>query len=152
MEAGRSGEDRPGSRMPATVGNEHRVSGSGCVVDQTGAIGRPIELGRAFEVGFRLSPESGHPPDAYAAARGVGLFAVPIRDEGAIGREDRSAELGNEDIGRAASSQVVKLSRTYLRNPDVHRSILVGQKRHEMTIVRDSGRWGDTVEVRDYLN
>src|ERR1700751_499761 len=41
-------------RSALALGYEKWISGSRCVVRQSGAVARPIELGHSFEVGLRL--------------------------------------------------------------------------------------------------
>ena len=95
---------------------------------------RPVELGHAFKVWPRLSAQRWHRPDADVAAARAVLLANPERDQRAIGREPQGADRWIDEFRRAPVGQVVELSRTDLGNPDVHLSVPVRQKRHEMTV------------------
>src|ERR1039458_9428501 len=87
VEPGRCGEDGPIPRSPVAIGHKRRVSGSGCVVYEPGAVVRPVELGHAFKVWPRLSAQRWHRPDTDTTAARAALLASPKRNQGAIGRE-----------------------------------------------------------------
>src|SRR5271168_407307 len=125
VKSGWSSEDGPTLRPPAAVCYEQRVSGSGSVVRESGGVAGPVVLGHAFEVRLRRSSQRWHRPDAdVAPARAVRL-ANPKRNESAIGREPQGADRWIDEFRCAPTSQIVKLSRTNLRNPNIHRSVPV---------------------------
>src|ERR1700722_19744161 len=104
------------------------------MIRQPRAVMRPVELGHAFQVWSRFSPERWHRPDAdIAGARSVPL-ANPICDERAIGREAQSADRWVDKFRRAPAGQVVELARTDLCNPNVHLPVPVRQERYKMTV------------------
>src|SRR5207245_8202149 len=107
VEPGRSSEDGNIARSPAAVGNEQRVSGSGCVVRKSRTITRPVELGNALEVGFWLSAQRGHRPNVDVATLRAVLLANPKRDESAIGREPQRANCWIDDFVRAPRRHVL---------------------------------------------
>src|SRR3954454_7289396 len=117
----------PGLGSFIVIGDEEWISRPGRVVCESGALARPVALGNALKEWPRLAAECGHSPDADVFARSV-LLARPIRDQRAVGREPQRADRRINQLRRAAASQVVELSRTDLRNPDIHLSVAVGQK------------------------
>ncbi len=58
---------------------------------------------------------------------------------------------GLTSSGSTPTGQVVELSRTDLRNPDVHLSVPVRQKRHEMAVAGHRSGLLQSIEVRDRL-
>src|SRR5580704_6406029 len=130
---GRS-EDRPILRSPDAVRDEKWVSGSGRVVCESGAVARPVVLGNSFEIELRRSTQRRHRPDADVTGVRAALLASPKRDERPIWCEPQAADRWIDEFRRAPTGQVVELSRTDLRQPDVHRSVPIRQKRHKLTI------------------
>src|SRR5512147_1014196 len=104
------------------------------MVREPGAVARPVELGCAFKVWPWLSAQSWHCPDADIAGFRAVFLANPKRDQRAIGREPKSADRWVDQFRDASACQVVELSRTGLRHPDVHRSVAVRQKRYELAV------------------
>src|ERR1700674_199572 len=121
------------------------------MVRESGAVARPVKLGHAFKVWPRLSAQSWHRPDADVSAARAVLFATPKSDERSIGREPQGADRWIDEFRRAPVDQVVELSRTNLRNPDVHLSVPVRQKRHEMPVARHRCGLFHSFEIRDCL-
>src|SRR5271156_6521249 len=132
VEPDRCSEDGPSFRSRIAVGDEQRVSGPGRMVHEPGAVGRPVELGYAFKVWPRLSAQRWHGPGVDVVAVGGVPLAGPECDKRVIRGEPQGADGWIDDFRCASASQVVKLSRTDLRNPDVHWSIPVRLKRNEM--------------------
>ena len=112
---------------------------------------RPVELGHTFKVGSRLSTQRWNRPDADVAAARAVLLANPKRDQRAIGGEPQGADRGIDKLRRAPPGQVVELSRADLRNPDVHLSVPVRQKGHEMAVAGHRSGLLQSIEVRDRL-
>ena len=83
---------------------------------------------------------SGWPPRAgtphtlmsWPADRVLLRFQYVTRDPSGENPGVRSSEI--KDISCAPSSQVMKLARTHLRDPNVLCAVLVGQEGHEMTV------------------
>src|SRR3981081_107679 len=81
--------------------------GSRCVVCESGAVVRPVELGHALQVWPRFSAQRWYRPNAdVAAARSV-LLANPKGDERFIGREPQGADRWIDEFRRAPVGQVV---------------------------------------------
>ncbi len=140
----------PSGRV-AAIRHEQRVSGSGRMIRESGAVMRPVELGHAFEVWLRLSAQRWHRPDADFAAAQAAWLANPKRNEGTVRREPEGADRWIDEFRRTPAGQVVELSRADLRNPDIHRSVPVRQKRHELTVARHRRSLRHSIEVRDRL-
>src|ERR1700747_2314234 len=104
------------------------------MVRKSRAVERPVVFGRSLQVRLVLSAEGWDRPDTNVVAVPGVLLARPERDERTVGREAQAADRWIDKCGHLAASQVVKLSRTDLRNPDVRLSIPVREKGHEMTV------------------
>src|ERR1700739_1277590 len=116
----------------ATLSQKQGVSLSARVVYQLRTVARPVELRHALKVWLLLTAQSWHRPDTdVAAGRGI-LLANPESHQRAVRREPHRSNIRINERRGGPVGQVVKLSGTNLRNPDVHLSFAVGQKGHEM--------------------
>ena len=118
------------------------------MVDETGALTRPIELGHIFQIWSKLAAHGRHRPHADAGdVRSVG-FANPEGHLGCVRRERDGADRRIREITNAAVRQVVKLAGANLGHPDIHRSVAVCEKRDELPVARDASCLLGALEVR----
>ena len=82
VETGGGGEDLARLRRLAGVAHEHRIAGPGRVVDETGAVAGPVELGDALQVGPWLSAEERYREDADVRADSSRHALAPRRSRG----------------------------------------------------------------------
>src|SRR5882724_6399269 len=128
MDSGRGHENGWGGGSLQAVGDEEGLAGARRVVSKPRGIVRPVELGDAVEVGPRGSTQGGHGLDTdVAAARGRRpLLANPARDQRASGREAQCTDGWIDEFGCAAAREIVELTGTDLRDPDIHLAVAVG--------------------------
>src|ERR1700761_3901931 len=151
VQSGGRSEDGLALRSREALRDEERVTGAGRVVGKLGAVMRPVELGDAFEVWPRLSAECWRRPDADVAAADAALSASPKGYKRVVGGESQGADRRIDELGRGAVGQIVKLSGTDLRQPNIHLSVAVGQEGDKIAVAGDGSVLLDSVEVGDCL-
>src|SRR5690348_15090929 len=87
VQSGWGGEYRPLGGPATCIRNKQWIARTWRVVSKPRAVGRPVELGHAFQIRRQLSAYSRRRPNADTAIRRAALFSNPKRDERAIGRK-----------------------------------------------------------------
>src|ERR1700694_2148401 len=107
-------------------GDEHRIAWRWRVVHDASAVGRPIELGDAFQVGPKWPSHRGHrPPGIDQTAAGGIRHATPEGDQRPVWRKANGPRGGISQLHQAALGEVVGVAGPDLADPRVPRSIAV---------------------------
>src|SRR5215469_18164021 len=121
------------------------------MVSKSCAVACPVVLGHTLKVDLRISSQCWHRPDTDVASTGAACGSTPISDLRAVWRKTESPQRGIHKFRCAAMSQVVKLSRSDLRDPHIDLAVSIREKRHKVAIARDRSRLLHAFEIRNGL-
>ena len=131
------------------LGDEHRIAFRRRVVHDAPAVGRPVELGDAFQVGpKRAAHRRNRPPGIDQAAAGGIRHATPEGDQRPVWRKANSAGRGIPQLQHTAFGEVVDVAGPDLADPGVPRAITVGEKSDELPVARNGGVMLRSLEIR----
>src|SRR5688572_7988914 len=115
------------------LGDKHRIACRWWVVHDPSAVGRPIELGDAFQVGPKRAAQCGNrPPGLDQTASGGVRHATPEHEQRPVWRKAKRAGRGVPQLEHTAFGEVVDLPRADLAYPSVPCAVAVGEKGDEL--------------------
>ena len=129
-------------------GDEHRIAWRWRVEHDASTVGRPVELGDAFQVGPKRPAHRGNrPPGIDQTAAGGIRHATPEGDQRPVWRKANRAGGGIPQLRQTAFGEVVDVAGPDLADPRVPRSIAVGEKRDELPVARNGGVMLRSLEI-----